>query len=129
MCEKLPIITMEWKKPIKIESEDDDSDEPNLVYSMDIRMKCKRKFSQGKRIATAHAPRFPKVKDESWWILLGDIKDNKLHAMKRISIRDGGDYTHTNLKFYIEDDKNAKLNLYLISDCYLGLDQQYEIII
>jgi activating signal cointegrator complex subunit 3 len=50
----------------------------------------------------------------------------ELMALKRIgNIRSS---THTTLSFYTPEVQGRKIyTLYLISDCYLGLDQQYDI--
>jgi hypothetical protein len=71
------------------------------------------------------APKFPKRKEESWWLILGDPSTGELLALRRMSLSArmttsltfdaptlAGDYT-----YYV----------YLVSDSYMGLDQQYEI--
>ena len=89
--------------------------------------------------------RFPKPKDEGWFILLGDLETQDLLALKRLgSLRRGNTNNHQ-LTFttpYINQPevmghhlgsltssytKRIILTLYLISDAYIGLDQQYEL--
>eukprot|EP01047_Picozoa_sp_COSAG01_P036816 COSAG01_NODE_2892_length_6906_cov_7.041134_2_plen_487_part_00 len=75
------------------------------------------------------APRFPKPKSEGHWLVLGCAKQGELLALKRITVRN---VTETTLTFYADDIDPGDgpltvLTLYLISDSYLGLDQQYDI--
>lgn len=74
----------------------------------------------------AHAPYFPKAKSEGWWMVLGDTDSGELLALKRIgNVRSS---TRTSLSFYTPETEGRKIyTLYLLSDCYLGLDQQYDL--
>lgn len=73
-----------------------------------------------------HAPKFPKPKDEGWFLVLGEVESGELLALKRVPpVR--GRATHT-LSFKTPDQPGrAVLTLYVMSDSYLGLDQQYDI--
>ena len=73
----------------------------------------------------AHSPRFPKAKDEGWWVLIGEVDTGELVALKRLGFIRGR--TNITLIFPAPEVKGRKVySLYLISDCYLGLDQQHE---
>ncbi|KAL0984962.1 hypothetical protein UPYG_G00151150 [Umbra pygmaea] len=79
-----------------------------------------------KQDSKAQAPRFPKNKDEGWFLVLGEVDRRELLAVKRI-----GYCRHRNtvsLAFY-SPEKTGKCiyTLYLMSDSYLGLDQQYDL--
>lgn len=70
------------------------------------------------------SPRFPKKKDESWFLLLG-TSDDELIGIKRTSIRRK---TCTSVKVTLPDILgNFVYTAYLLSDSYLGMDQQYDI--
>ena len=89
--------------------------------------------------------RFPKPKDEGWFILLGDLETQDLLALKRLGGLRRGNANNHQLTFttpYINQPevmghhlgsltssytKRIILTLYLISDAYIGLDQQYEL--
>lgn len=74
----------------------------------------------------AHAPRFPKAKDEGWWVLIGEVDSGELLALKRLGSVRGK--TTTTLAFSTPEEPCRKIyTLYLISDCYLGLDQQHDL--
>ena len=73
-----------------------------------------------------YAPHFPKAKDEGWWLILGEVDSNELLALKRLGFIRGR--TRTSLAFSSPEEPCQLIySLYLISDCYLGLDQQVEL--
>ncbi|XP_029414442.1 activating signal cointegrator 1 complex subunit 3 isoform X3 [Nannospalax galili] len=83
-------------------------------------------FHKGKQECYAVTPRFPKSKDEAWFLILGEVDKKELIALKRVGyIRNHHDVS---LAFYTPETPGRYIfTLYLMSDCYLGLDQQYDI--
>merc|ERR1712194_911165 len=74
-----------------------------------------------------HAPRAPKPMEEGWWLVLGmeDEEGTELLALKRVRFSSS---TSTKLTFAaLDDPTEVTLILYLVSDAYLGLDQEYSI--
>ena len=73
----------------------------------------------------AHAPKFPKPRDESWFLVLGS--NQELVAMKRVP---PVPRTAKQLLSFTTPAQpgNVVLNLYFMSDSYLGLDQQYDLL-
>ena len=70
--------------------------------------------------------RFSKAKDEGWWVMLGEIDSGELLALKRVGFF--SDRTKVSLAFTVPEHSSRKiLSVYVISDCYLGLDQQFEL--
>lgn len=65
-----------------------------------------------------------KIKDVTWWILVGDQKNNLL-GVRKASIK-----KKVNIKMQIDlpDDlyKNP-VHVYLMADSYTGLDQQMKV--
>ncbi|CAG8485235.1 8101_t:CDS:10 [Diversispora eburnea] len=80
-----------------------------------------------------YTPKFPKVQYESWWLILGDVNTDNLIDMKRINIRTGPkeEITQkiTNILKSVAPEKEGKYkyDVFLISDGYMGIDQQYDI--
>lgn len=73
-----------------------------------------------------YAPKFPKGKDEGWFLTLGSQSNNELIAMKRIVYR--SNRSSHQLCFTAPSKKGRVIyTLYLISDGYIGFDQQYDI--
>lgn len=102
----------------------------------------------------AHCPMFQKGKDEGWFLVLGDIERRELLALRRVSGVNGPlrnnqlmftapsvlgkppnkqDYQNkTKCHTFFSDNflflsGETVLTFYLVSDCYIGMDQQYEI--
>lgn len=73
-----------------------------------------------------HCPKFPKPKDEGWFLTLGTPGNGELIAMKRIGYR--SNKSSHQLCFTAPVKTGRYLyTLYLISDGYIGFDQQYDI--
>jgi activating signal cointegrator complex subunit 3 len=72
---------------------------------------------------------YPKIKQEGWWVVLGDREQNELHALRRVSF---GDETKVRLTYEQSPSSGGSFGtpsfvLYLVSDCYLGLDQEVDV--
>jgi pre-mRNA-splicing helicase BRR2 len=65
--------------------------------------------------------RYSHKKRECWWLVVGDKATNTLLSIKRVSFTAA---TKTKLKFNAPESQ-SKLTLYLISDSYIGCDQEY----
>lgn len=75
------------------------------------------------------APYFPKAKDEQFWVVIGHEATGELVALKRVNrLQKSASVT---LRIDWDDDwattgsDVADLTLYLITDSYCGMDQQY----
>ena len=83
--------------------------------------------SYGPKAPTAHTPRFPKIKEEGWWIIVGDVANDELLALRRVSF---GARAHIKLscpKGTSNGGRSPKLAVFFVSDAYIGLDQEIEI--
>ncbi|KAK4477790.1 hypothetical protein RD792_017052 [Penstemon davidsonii] len=89
--------------------------------SLNIRLE---KTNRRRKSSKAFTPRFPKVKDEAWWLVLGNTTIAKLHALKRVSFTDVL-VTHMDLPSSENDFRGMKL--IVVSDCYLGYELEYSI--
>lgn len=66
---------------------------------------------------------FPKAKDASWFLIIGNPTKNDLLAIKRVSFKSN---IGKKLTIVLPNDfLLEKLDLYLMSDSYFGLDQYY----
>ncbi|KAF3438089.1 hypothetical protein FNV43_RR20845 [Rhamnella rubrinervis] len=88
--------------------------------SLNIRLE---KTGPRRKAMRAFTPRFPKVKDEAWWLVLGNTSTSELHALKRVSFSDHL-VTHMELP---PDPTVQGMKLILVSDCYLGFEQEHSI--
>jgi len=70
--------------------------------------------------ATVSAPFYPAKKMESWWLVVGEEKTNSLLAIKRVTI---GKKLEMRLEYVVPTPGEHELTLYLMSDSYVGVDQ------
>ncbi|PQM33210.1 DExH-box ATP-dependent RNA helicase DExH14 isoform X2 [Prunus yedoensis var. nudiflora] len=89
--------------------------------SLDIRL-VKTNFRQNK--SRAFTPRFPKVKNEAWWLVLGNTSTWELYALKRVSF---SDHLVTHMELPSAPNTLQGMKFTLISDCYLGFEQEHSI--
>ena len=70
-------------------------------------------------------PRYPAEKGEGWWLVVGDSHTNTLLSIKRLTLNKEA---KVKLEFTApEDPGDYNFTLYLMSDSYMGCDQEYEI--
>uniref|UniRef100_A0A8C3LNM0 Activating signal cointegrator 1 complex subunit 3 n=1 Tax=Chrysolophus pictus TaxID=9089 RepID=A0A8C3LNM0_CHRPC len=95
-------------------------------YVLQIHLQRTQMGYQGKQDSKAVAPRFPKVKDEGWFLILGEVDKKELIALKRTGyVRNKNTVS---VAFYTPETPGKCIyTLYLMSDSYLGMDQQYDI--
>ncbi|KAK2162771.1 hypothetical protein LSH36_92g06010 [Paralvinella palmiformis] len=82
--------------------------------------------TQQRRESKAFAPKFPKPKDEGWIFVLGEVETREVIALKRVA--------HVRQRSSVpvsfctpEVEGRVIYTLYVMSDCYLGLDQQFDV--
>jgi activating signal cointegrator complex subunit 3 len=74
---------------------------------------------------SAHAPGFPKARAGGWWLVLGEGEE--LFALKRISAPASERAPPLKTELLLcapEEPGTYRYNVYLVSDSYIGLDQQ-----
>uniref|UniRef100_J3LSQ6 RNA helicase n=1 Tax=Oryza brachyantha TaxID=4533 RepID=J3LSQ6_ORYBR len=80
----------------------------------------------GAGVGPVHAPRFPKPKAEGWWLVIGDSSTDQLLAIKRVALQKKR--ARVKLQFTAPAEAGRKdYRVYLMSDSYLGCDQEYEL--
>jgi pre-mRNA-splicing helicase BRR2 len=71
-----------------------------------------------------HAPRYPKPREEGWWVVIGDSSTDQLLAVKRVALQKRA---RLKLEFTAAAEAGKKdYMVLLMSDSYLGCDQEYE---
>jgi pre-mRNA-splicing helicase BRR2 len=69
------------------------------------------------------APLFPQKREVGWWLIIGELKTNTLLSIKRLIIQEK---TEVTLDFLAPSIGKYDYTLYVISDCYMGCDHEYE---
>lgn len=89
---------------------------------------------EGKEISPVHAPLFPKTIREAWWLILTDKagvsrKPNTevvIHAVEKVS--ESSRKAMHELRFMAPQRVGKySMDLYVCSDCYMGLDEKIDI--
>ena len=69
------------------------------------------------------APFFPQAREEGWWIVVGDSKNNSLISIKRLTLQQKA---KVKLDFTAPAPGEYTYTLYFMSDSYMGCDQEYK---
>lgn len=69
------------------------------------------------------APFFPQKREEGWWVVIGDPKQNSLLSIKRLTLQQKA---KVKLDFVAPSPGQHSYTLYFMSDAYLGCDQEYQ---
>ena len=103
----------------------------DYVIHLDLKRLHRARNEQGFK---AYAPKYPKSKDENWIFVLGlnySAESSELIGLKRLNSFKMAQKSYLAFKTPSIESNSTKnkfeLTLYLMSDVYLGLDQQYEL--
>ncbi|KAJ0262500.1 DExH-box ATP-dependent RNA helicase DExH13 [Hirschfeldia incana] len=101
-----------------------DSKEVTPGKEITLQVMLERDMEGRTEVGSVDAPRYPKTKEEGWWLVVGDTKTNELFAIKRISLQEKA---KVKLVFAVPTEPGEKsYTLYLMCDSYLGCDQEYS---
>jgi len=85
----------------------------------------KEKKEEGGSVSVVFADRYPQLKHEGWWLVIGEPSRNELLTIKRIAIKKSSE--RFSLQFNAPPQGAHKLTISLMCDSYLGADQEYEV--
>lgn len=86
-----------------------------------IDIKIERDVEEDEEVdTTVSAPFYPGKKMENWWLVVGEEKTNSLLATKRVTI---GKKLQLKLEYIVPTPGEHDLTLFLMSDSYVGVDQ------
>ncbi|KAK1376814.1 DExH-box ATP-dependent RNA helicase DExH12 [Heracleum sosnowskyi] len=75
-------------------------------------------------VGPVYAPKYPKLKEEGWWVMVSDAKTNQLLAMKRVCVKRKSE--KVKLDFAAPGQTGRKTYaLYVICDSYIGCDLKH----
>ncbi|EPS72238.1 hypothetical protein M569_02516, partial [Genlisea aurea] len=113
-CNRFPNIDLTY------EVVDGDGVEAGRDVSLQVNLE--RDLEGRTEVGSVDAPRYPKQKEEGWWLVVGDIKTNQLVAIKRVTLQRK---SRVRLDFTAPKESGKKdYTLYLMCDSYLGCDQR-----
>ncbi|KAL4291767.1 hypothetical protein GQ457_14G019550 [Hibiscus cannabinus] len=101
-----------------------DSENMRAGEYVTLQVTLERDLEGKTEVGPVDAPRYPKAKDEGWWLVVGDTKSNQLLAIKRVSLQRKA---KVKLEFAAPTEAAEKsYTLYFMCDSYLGCDQEYS---
>lgn len=118
-------FTNEKYPDLELEHEVLDDDEIRAGEPSYLNIKISRTVDEdeGEYDSSVHAPFYPGKKLENWWLVVGDETTKTLLAIKRVTI---GLSLNTKLEYTVPTAGEHKLKLFLMSDSYVGVDQERE---
>ncbi|XP_044714925.1 sec63 brl domain-containing protein [Hirsutella rhossiliensis] len=111
---------------LELEHEVMDEDEIRAGEPAYLNVKMTRNVEdgdEGEYDSTVHAPFYPTKKMENWWLVVGEEKSRNLLAIKRVTI---GRELRVRLEYTVPAAGEHNLKLLLMSDSYIGVDQERE---
>ncbi|KAI3388301.1 hypothetical protein SNEBB_003991 [Seison nebaliae] len=127
--------------PVDLHDDDDDEDEEDEDED-DVKMKNEEKKNKHKvkcasevnvtvnleredeTSAPVIAAHFPEKRDEGWWLVIGQSTSNSLYSIRRTTLNEK---SKIELKFIAPNTVGEhEYHLFLMSDSYVGCDQEYE---
>ncbi|KAG0472873.1 hypothetical protein HPP92_014730 [Vanilla planifolia] len=115
-CNRFPNIDMTYEVL--------DADDIQPGEDATLLVTLERDLEGRSEVGPVDAPRFPKPKEEGWWLVVGDSSNNQLLAIKRVSLQRRA---KVKLVFAVPKDVGKKsLVIYFMCDSYLGCDQEYN---
>ncbi|XP_058788470.1 DExH-box ATP-dependent RNA helicase DExH14 isoform X2 [Vicia villosa] len=106
------------KMKLKLQQKETDGEKGHII---NIRLE---KHNSRRHSSRAFVPRFPKIKEEQWWLVLGNTSTSELYALKRVSF---SDHLVTSMKLPQTTANLQDIKVFLVSDCYIGFEQEHSI--
>lgn len=108
---------------IEMEHELED-EEVTAGASSYIKVKIERDVEEDQEVdTTVHAPFYPGTKMETWWLVVGEEETKSLLAIKKVTIQRR---LEVRLEYTVPTPGKKKLTLSLMSDSYVGVDQEQK---
>ncbi|XP_060170632.1 DExH-box ATP-dependent RNA helicase DExH12-like isoform X2 [Lycium barbarum] len=88
-----------------------------------LQVTLERNLEGRTEVGPVFAPRYPKDKEEGWWLVVGDPKSNQLLAIKRVTLQRK---SRIKLNFTTPAEAGTReYTLYFMCDSYLGCDEEH----
>ncbi|KHJ42995.1 Sec63 domain protein [Trichuris suis] len=97
-------------------------DQENITSAQVVNVKCTLQREE-ETSEPVMAPYYPKKRDEGWWVVIGQPSSNTLISIKRISFQRT---TTVKLDFLAPEPGSHSYTMFLMSDAYMGCDQEYK---
>ncbi|KAH7368969.1 pre-mRNA-splicing factor brr2 [Plectosphaerella cucumerina] len=109
---------------IELEHEVLDAEDIRAGESSFIQVQIQRQIEEDEAFdPEVHAPFYPSKKLESWWLVVGEDSTKSVLGIKRVTV---GRTFQGKLEFTVPTAGKHNLKLFLMSDSYVGVDQERE---
>ncbi|KAL2756416.1 hypothetical protein ACRALDRAFT_1042526 [Sodiomyces alcalophilus JCM 7366] len=109
---------------VEMEHEVLDEDDIRAGEPSQILVKIQRQLEEDDEFdPTVHAPFYPATKLESWWLVVAEESTKSVLGIKRVTV---GRTFQGKLEFIVPTAGKHDLKLFLMSDSYVGVDQERE---
>jgi hypothetical protein len=122
---RLPILDVSYKVYSLDQNTLDRIYDKPIIENSDVQISITlTKYNDIKNNLVVHS-RYPKMKNGRWFIIIGNIKTNEVLAFEKIAFKEK---RNRKINFIApkEIDEDS-IKLYIMSDSYFGLDQEYNI--
>jgi len=120
-CNNYPDVDVKFK----VEKADDVHAGGRVVVCVDLERDPDSDEPDNKGVPKVSAPRYPQIKTEGWWLVIGNPSKNELTSIKRIAMKKKT--MQVKMDFSAPEVGKYKYQLFLMSDSYMGCDQEYEL--
>ena len=122
---KLPILDVNYKLYTLDQNTGDRIYDHPIIENSDAQLSVTlTKYNDIKNNLVIYS-RYPKKKNCRWFIILGNVKTNEVLAFEKVAFKEKRNCKITFTAPNIIDEDSIKL--YIMSDSYFGLDQEYNI--
>lgn len=120
-CNNYPDIEVKFE----VEDKNDVHSGGRVVISVTLERDPDDEEAVIKGVPKVTAPRYPQIKTEGWWLVVGNPSKNELTSIKRVAMKKK--LMQVKMDFVAPDPGKHKYQLFLMSDSYMGCDQEYEL--
>eukprot|EP00904_Undaria_pinnatifida_P013204 jgi/Undpi1/9013/HiC_scaffold_26.g11474.m1 len=118
VCDIIPDV--EVKVDIFVEDEGEIAENDLVTIKVTL---TRNNVKEGGTVPPVYAPKYPLFADEGWWVLVGDTNRKTIFSFERIA--DNGQVVSKEVKMMAPNKPGTvKLDVFVKSDSYIGLDQQ-----
>eukprot|EP00916_Digyalum_oweni_P004984 GHVL01008895.1.p1 GENE.GHVL01008895.1~~GHVL01008895.1.p1 ORF type:complete len:2144 (+),score=476.12 GHVL01008895.1:34-6465(+) len=115
-CNRYPSVALDWSL---------NKDVVESGSSVELSINLERD-SEEEFVGPVYAVYFPTPKDEHWWLVIANTETNNLVAIKRVNMPQKK--SKVKIAFDAPEETGTyNYTLYLMSDCYMGIDQEIKV--
>eukprot|EP00903_Cladosiphon_okamuranus_P005360 g5354.t1 len=118
VCSIIPDVDVKVDIFVEDESEIAENDLVTIKVTL-----TRNNVKEGDTVSPVYAPKYPLFAEEGWWVLVGDLGRKTIFSFERIT--DNGRVATKEVKMMAPNKPGTvKLDVFVKSDSYIGLDQK-----